>query len=212
MASYSRKNKWLLFFNESKISDCYFNESRTVRAILRLHIEMNVVLATYTNMFVRFTLNKYYFNVTNNSHYRNPGLYRVLDALPSAFYQALDKEVFAEYHTRQSPTLGNDGVCREHDSRHRITLGKEIFAESQTLGKGRLSAKGRQPPSKADGRYLYREPKSGTRQRIFFAECLPFDTRQNRVCRVTFLGTRQNIFLYFFILPTKLFVVCFYNM
>jgi hypothetical protein len=86
-------------------------------------------------MFVRFTLNKYYFNVTNNSHYRNPGLYRVLDALPSAFCQALDKEVFAEYHTRHSPTLGNDGVCREQDSRHRITLGKEIFAESQTLGK-----------------------------------------------------------------------------
>jgi hypothetical protein len=45
--------------------------------------------------------------------------------------------------TRQSPTLGNDRVYREQGSQHRNTLGKEICAECQTLGKQRPSAKGR---------------------------------------------------------------------
>jgi hypothetical protein len=44
------------------------------------------------------------------SHNRNPALCRVRGALPSAFFWALDKEVFAKCHTRQSPTLGNDLV------------------------------------------------------------------------------------------------------
>jgi hypothetical protein len=70
------------------------------------------------------------------------------------------------------------------------------FVESRTLGTGIPSAKiraalgkGRQSPSKVDDRYLCRELSYGTRQRIFFAECPPFDTRQS----------------IFFILPTKLF-------
>jgi hypothetical protein len=63
-------------------------------------------------------------------------------ALPSArlfvecFCRALGKEAFAESRTRQSPALGNDSVCREQDSRHRNTLGKDVFAECQTLGEG----------------------------------------------------------------------------
>jgi hypothetical protein len=73
--------------------------------------------------------------------------------------------------TRQSPALGNDRVYREQDSRHRNTLSKEIFAECQTLGERQPSAKGRQQSSIADGRYLYRAPSVGTRQRSFFAEC-----------------------------------------
>jgi hypothetical protein len=76
-------------------------------------------------------------------HYRNLALCRVLSALRSAFCRALDKEVFAECHTRQSPTLGNDRVYREQDSWHRKTLGKESFAECQSLGERRRSAKGR---------------------------------------------------------------------
>jgi hypothetical protein len=95
--------------------------------------------------------------------------------------------------TQQSPALGNDGVCREQDSRYR-----------NTLGEGRLSTKGRQPPSKADGRYLCREPSSGTPQRIFFAECPPFDTRQSKLCRVPPLDTRQSIFLFLFCQPNFL--------
>jgi hypothetical protein len=44
-------------------------------------------------------------------------LCRVLGALPSAFCRVLDKDVFAECRTRQSPALGNDRVYREQDSR-----------------------------------------------------------------------------------------------
>jgi hypothetical protein len=79
-----------------------------------------------------------------------------------------------------------------------------LFAESRTLGTRIHSAKiraalgkGRQPPFKADDRYLYREPSSGTRQRIFFAECPPFNTRQN---------------IYFFYFANQIFVVCSYTM
>jgi hypothetical protein len=78
---------------------------------------------------------------------------------------------FAECHTRQSPALGNVSVYREQDTQHRNTLGKEIFVECRTLGERQLSAKGRQQPSKADGRYLCRASNFGTRQRNFFAEC-----------------------------------------
>jgi hypothetical protein len=46
-------------------------------------------------------------------HYRNPTLWRALDALSSVFCRALDKEFFAEYRTQQSHTLGNDHVYRE---------------------------------------------------------------------------------------------------
>jgi hypothetical protein len=61
---------------------------------------------------------------------------------------------FCRVDTRQSPALGNDHVYREQDSRHRNTLGKEIFAGCQTLGEWRRSAKGRQRTSIANGRYL----------------------------------------------------------
>jgi hypothetical protein len=56
-------------------------------------------------------------------------------SLPSAFYRALDKEVFAERRTRQSPALGKELIYRVHDTRHRQALGKDCFAESRTLGK-----------------------------------------------------------------------------
>jgi hypothetical protein len=114
-------------------------------------------------------------------------------SLPSA-------RLFAECFllgTRQSPALGNDLVCREQDSQHRNTLDKESFVECQTLGERWRSAKGRQQPSIADDRYLCRAPSFGTRQRSFFAECLTFDTRQSMLCRVSFLDTRQSIFLFF---------------
>jgi hypothetical protein len=104
----------------------------------------------------------------------------VFGTLPSAFCQALDKDVFVEYHTWQNRALGNDRVYREQDSRHR-----------DTLGELRRSVKGHQQPSIADGRYLCRVPSFGTRQksryrctvrRALFAEC---HTRQ-RFCQVFF--------------------------
>jgi hypothetical protein len=95
-------------------------------------------------------------------HYRNPGLCRVLVSLPSAFCRALGKEGFAESHTRQSPALGNELVYRVQDTQHRRTLGKDMFAECQTLGKGgarqravniRHKADDRQPLPRAEGWY-----------------------------------------------------------
>jgi hypothetical protein len=53
--------------------------------------------------------------------------------LLSAFCPALSKNVFVERRTRQNPTLSNDHVYREQDSRHRKTLGKDRFAECRTL-------------------------------------------------------------------------------
>jgi hypothetical protein len=69
-------------------------------------------------------------------HYQNPGLCRVPASLPSAFSRALGKSAFVESHTRQSPALGNELVYRVQDTRHRKTLGKDRFAECETLGKG----------------------------------------------------------------------------
>jgi hypothetical protein len=74
-------------------------------------------------------------NSVTASHYRNPGLCRVPAALPSAFYRALGKEDFAERRTRQSPALGKELIYRVQDTRYSQALGKDCFAESQTLGK-----------------------------------------------------------------------------
>ena len=130
-------------------------------------------------------------------HYQNPALCRVLfvghSAKKSLSSIALDKVLLLV-------------TAAFIESR---ILGKEIFAEWQTLGEWRRSVKGRQRPSTTDGRYLCRAPSFSTRQRSLFAECLTPDTRQSMLCRVLSLDTRQSIFYFF---PTKLFVVCSYTM
>jgi hypothetical protein len=68
-------------------------------------------------------------------HYRNPCLCRVPAGLPSAFYRTLGKADFAERRTQQSPTLGKDLIYRVQNTRYSQALGKNCFAESQTLGK-----------------------------------------------------------------------------
>jgi hypothetical protein len=73
-------------------------------------------------------------------HYQNSALCRVPGALPSAFYRALGKADFAERRSRQRPTLGKGLIYRVRDTRHSRALGKDCFAESQTLGKGPLAA------------------------------------------------------------------------
>jgi hypothetical protein len=81
------------------------------------------------------------------------------EALPSDFCQALDKEGFAESSTRQSLALDNELIYRVQDTRHRTTLGKDMFAECQTLGRegsrqravsGRPKADDRQPLPRAE--------------------------------------------------------------
>jgi hypothetical protein len=132
----------------------------------------------------------------------------VLDALPSVFCRALGKEVFAKCRTRQSPALGNDHVYWERDSRHKKTLDKDILAECQTLGERQHSAKGRQPPSKADCRIftesgvlaLGKEASLPSAPRLklgraSFAECLPW-TLGVKVFFLFFLFFQPNLLWY----------------
>jgi hypothetical protein len=86
------------------------------------------------------------------NHYRNLGLCRVPDALSSAFCRALDKNGFAESRTRRIPALGNELVYRVQDTRHMRTLGKDMFAECQTLGKGGARQRVVSGRHKAEGR------------------------------------------------------------
>jgi hypothetical protein len=105
------------------------------------------------------------FNLIGVIHYRNPGLCRVPAALLSAFYRALGKEDFAEHRTRQSFALGKELVYRVQDTRHRETLGKDCFAERQTLdkeGSRQRAVSGRLQLTTVS---LCRGPKAGTRQR-----------------------------------------------
>jgi hypothetical protein len=120
-------------------------------------------------------------------HYRNPRLCRVSTSLSSAFCRALGKEVFAECRTRQSLALGNETLYRAQDTRHRTTLGKDMFVECQTLGK-------ESPRKRAVS--ICRALGTGTRQRGFFAECRILGTRQRRLCRVSSIDTRQTIFCF----------------
>jgi hypothetical protein len=118
-------------------------------------------------------------------------------ALSSVFCQALGKEAFAESRTRQSHALGNELVYRVQDTRHRNTLGNDIFAECRTLGEGGSRQRAVSDRLKLTAVNLCREPRVGTRQRGFVAECQPADTRQRPLCQMPFLGTRQSIFLFF---------------
>jgi hypothetical protein len=139
-------------------------------------------------------------------HYPNPSLCRVPGSLPSAFYRALGKEDFAESRTRQSPALGKELVYRLRDTRHRETLGKDCFAERQTLSKGPLAAVYSWRPSAfAEGR----KPTLGKADSLPSVKYLALG--KEGLYRVPSVDTRQSIFL-FFILATKLFVVCSYTM
>jgi hypothetical protein len=107
----------------------------------------------------------------------------------------------------------------------RAALGKvrlsatSIFAECWTLGTGPHSVKTRLPSVKHSAKgalgkgpsaavpkltaaSLCREPRVGTRQRDFFAECQIVGTRQRTLCRVSSLDTRQSIFFFDFVSQT----------
>jgi hypothetical protein len=109
-------------------------------------------------------------------------------SLPSSFYRALDKEGFAESRTRQSPALGKELVYQVRDTRHRETLGKDCFAERQTLGKDGARQRAVSGRLQLMVVSLYRGPKAGTRQSIFFAECQISGTRQR--------GSLPSVFCY----------------
>jgi hypothetical protein len=92
------------------------------------------------------------------------------------------------------------------------------FTECRTLGTGPHSAKTCLPSVKDSAKKalgkgpsaavlkltavsLCREPKPGTRQRGFFAECRILGTRQRTLYQVSSIDTRQTIFLFFTFWP-----------
>jgi hypothetical protein len=93
-----------------------------------------------------------------------------------------------------------------------------LFTERRTLGTGQHSTNTCLPSVKHSAKKalgkgpsaailkliavsLCRVPRTGTRQRGFFAECQILDTRQRRLCRVSSIDTRQTIFLFFTFWP-----------
>jgi hypothetical protein len=92
----------------------------------------------------------------------------VPESLLSVFYRALDKDYFAECRTRQSPALGNETVYRVQGTRHSEALGKEPFAEWQTLGKDDSRQRAISCRLQLTAVSLCREPKAGTRQSARF--------------------------------------------
>jgi hypothetical protein len=144
---------------------------------------------------------KIIYIITECIQYRKQALCRVPRDLSSIIYRALGKIVFVECHSRRKTTLDTDIFYRVRNTRHIMTLGKEIFAECQTLSEMRRTAKSRQQPSIGDGRYLCRVSRDDTRQTYLFAECSPLSTRQTYILSSVFSDTRQSIFLFFFFFP-----------
>jgi hypothetical protein len=132
----------------------------------------------------------------------------VPESLSSAFYRTLGKEDFVERRTRQSPPLGKELVYRERDTRHSEALGKDSFAECQTLGKDgsrQRSVSGRLQLTSVS---LCRGPPAGTRQSRFFAECHIAGTRQRESLPSVFCGhSAKKICIFLFWPPNFLWYV-----
>jgi hypothetical protein len=115
--------------------------------------------------------------------------------LPSA---ALGKADFAKRRTRQSPTLGKDLIYRVQDTRHNQALGKDCFAESQTLGKDGSRQRAVSGRLQLTAVSLCRVPNIGHSAK----DTLP-----------SVLSRHSTKYIFnFFILSPKLFVVCCYTM
>jgi hypothetical protein len=103
----------------------------------------------------------------------------------------------AKLGSRQRASLPSAGHSAQDHTRQRWRSAKVA------LGKGLSAA-----VLKLTAVSLCREPRFGTRQRVFFAECQILGTRQRTLCRVSSLDTRQSIFLFFlFCLPNFLWYV-----
>lgn len=54
--------------------------------------------------------------------------------LPREIYWALGKTYFVEcYYTRHSKALDEECFCREPNTRHKMVLDKDVFAESERV-------------------------------------------------------------------------------
>jgi hypothetical protein len=117
-------------------------------------------------------------------HYRNPGLCRVPAALPSAFYQALDKVL------RSVKSLFTE----------RQTLGKDDARQRAVSGRLHLTVVSLLP------RVVFRHSAKHTLCRV-----LNIGHSAKKVITECLQRTLGKAYFYFFIFPTKLFVVCFYT-
>jgi hypothetical protein len=81
-------------------------------------------------------------------------------------------ERFAESRTRRIPALGNELVYRVQDTRHKRTLGKDMFVECQTLGKGGARQRAVSGRHKADDRQHLPSAKYLVLGKELFTECL----------------------------------------
>jgi hypothetical protein len=112
-------------------------------------------------------------------------------------WSALCRVLFVGHSAKNclpSATLGKLTLSATNVYTESKTLGDNNFAECQTVGERRHSAKCHQQPSISDVRYICES---------HFAVCCPADIGQTM---------RQSIFLFFSFFPTKLFVVCPYIM
>jgi hypothetical protein len=90
-------------------------------------------------------------------------------------------------------------LYRVLNTRHRTTLGKDNFAECQTLGKGGSRQTTVSGHPKADGRQSLPRANGWHSAKRFFAECHIVGTRQKKLCRVSSLDTRQSIYIFYFV-------------
>jgi hypothetical protein len=136
----------------------------------------------------------------------------VSDYLPSVFCRALGKEGFAESRTRQSSALGNEPLYRVQDTRHRTALGKDMFVECQTLGKESARQRAVSGRPKADGRHsLPRAEDWHLTKKILCRVPSVWHSAKKALPSVLCRHSANHIFV-FYILVTKLFMVCSYTM
>jgi hypothetical protein len=119
----------------------------------------------------------------------------------SDFCRSLGKECFAESRTRHHPTLGNELIYRVQDTRHRTTLDKEDAR--QTAISGRPKADGRQPLPRAEDWH--------SAKRLLCRVPITRHSTKNSLPSAFYKHSVNHIFV-FYILVTKLFVVCSYTM
>jgi hypothetical protein len=111
--------------------------------------------------------------------------------------------------TRQNPALGKELVYRVRDTRQRETLGKDYFAERQTLGKDDARQRVVSGHLQLTAVNLCRGPKPALGKAYSLPSVKYLALGKEGLYRVSSVDTRQSIF---FILATKLFVVCSYTM
>jgi hypothetical protein len=180
------------------LSKTYLSKEKTLKDMLAREIQGKAHQVSKTLFAEKLTRSGSLSQNFTSQQYRNPRLCRVSASLPSAFCRALGKvRLSAMSLFTECWTLGTG----PHSAKTRLPSVKH--SAKGALGKGPSAA-----IPKLTAVSLCQEPRVGTRQRVFFAECQIVGTRQSSLCRVSSLDTRQSIFLFLlFCLPNFLWYV-----